>query len=215
MKECKDCEYFGGYYCDDGTPFCNYVEGYAGCPYCYVPVHEEDKNFCKINMEEAYRFISHSILNCIEGKIDEFIDREISNMIAKKYKEAIQEKTESAIADMVERQVEEYMQGDITVSGGWSEPDRTLSRTQYLGETVQKELDRVLKDKSAITNKAENVARNEIEKFSRSLRDDINNNVREMFDSATRQVLTDNVVSMLMCNDTYQKISENMQKLLP
>lgn len=33
MKDCNECEFFGGYGHDDGTPNCEYEGGYEFCPF--------------------------------------------------------------------------------------------------------------------------------------------------------------------------------------
>lgn len=43
-----------------------------------------------------------------------------------------------------------------------------------------------------------------------SMRKDINSRIKNMFDSSTRQMLSDNVLQVLMANETYQKIQSNI-----
>ena len=58
-------------------------------------------------------------------------------------------------------------------------------------------------------------AESAINTYDRKLRDEINAGIKQYFNAATREVLTENVVSMLMCNDTYKKLSDSMQTFLP
>ena len=64
-------------------------------------------------------------------------------------------------------------------------------------------------------NYAEKEVKRGIDDFERKLKDEINAGIKTYFNTATRQILTDNVVSMLMCNDTYKKLSDSMQTFLP
>ncbi len=43
-----------------------------------------------------------------------------------------------------------------------------------------------------------------------SIRKDINRKIKDIFDTSTRQMLADNVVQVLMANETYQKIQSNV-----
>ena len=106
------------------------------------------------------------------------------------------------------------MAGDITIGGGWFEPNRTLPRIDYMSELVQNELGKRF-DSASMQESAQREARAAIDKFSKQLKDEINAGVKQYFDAATRQVLTENVVSMLMANDTYRKLSNSMQSFLP
>ena len=44
----------------------------------------------------------------------------------------------------------------------------------------------------------------------RRIRDSINARIKEMFDSSTRQMLSDNILQVLMANETYRKMQENI-----
>jgi len=50
---------------------------------------------------------------------------------------------------------------------------------------------------------------------SREMKDEINAGINAYFNNATREVLTDNVVSMLMNNETYQRMAQSMKHFLP
>lgn len=215
MKECKDCEYFDGYDYSDGTPCCEYDGGYEKCPYNYEPNKKEYGSFCQIDMSGIDDFIKESIMNCVEGRIIVSVDNIVKSEIEKTYKEVIQTKTKEAVDKMIDTQIEEYMAGDITIGGGWYEPERKIPRNKYLGEIVEKALDEKIKNGEAIKSEVKNAIRIHVDKFSNDLKRDINNGLKDTFDNATRQILTDNVVSMLMCNDTYRKLSDSMKSLLP
>ena len=118
------------------------------------------------------------------------------------------------IEKVVSQSISEFMQKEITVGGGWSEPERKLTREQYLSETIENELKHQFKS-DAIKSYAQKEVKSAIDKYDRNLRDEINAGIKTYFDTATRKVLTQNVVSMLMSNDTYKKLSDSMQTFLP
>lgn len=102
----------------------------------------------------------------------------------------------------------------VFCGGGWNKPDRKVTREEYLSETIEDELkDRFKSD--VLRNSIINEIARSIDNYDRKLRDEINKGIKNYFDVATRQTLTENVVSMLMTNDTYQKLSNSMKTFLP
>lgn len=214
MKECKDCEFFNGYDYDDGTPLCEYDGGYENCPY-----NDESKtinNGMKIEIDTGFMsdYIKHTLKNTIESKTISIAKEEIQKFITDDLKKQVKEEIEKQLEEAVSKEIAEFMSKDITIGGGWSEPERTLTREQYLAETIEKELSSKFKS-NALKDYAQREAENAINKYDKALRDDINKGVKTYFDSATREILTQNVVSMLMSNDTYQKLSNSMNTFLP
>lgn len=214
MKECKDCEFFNGYDYDDGTPLCEYDGGYENCPY-----NDEGKtinNGMKIEIDTGFMhdYIKHTLKNAIEGKAVSIAQGEIKNLITDELREKVIEEIERQLKDVVSSAIADFMGKDITIGGGWAEPERTLTREQYLAETIEKELS--LKFKSdTLRDYAKRETEKAINTYDKALRDDINKGIRNYFDAATREVLTQNIVSMLMDNDTYQKLSNSMNTFLP
>lgn len=49
-----------------------------------------------------------------------------------------------------------------------------------------------------------------IDREIRTIRDDVNSKVKDMFDSSTKQMLSETVLNVLMANDTYKKIESNI-----
>lgn len=214
MKECKDCEFFNGYDYDDGTPLCEYDGGYENCPY-----NDKSKtinNGMKIEIDTGFMgdYIKHTLKNTIEGETVSIARSEILNLITDELRKKVIEEIERQLKDVVSSAIADFMSKDITIGGGWSEPERTLTREQYLAETIEKELS--LKFKSdALRDYAKRETEKAINTYDKALRDDINKGIRNYFDAATREILTQNVVSMLMDNATYQKLSNSMNTFLP
>jgi hypothetical protein len=105
------------------------------------------------------------------------------------------------------------MNGNITIGGGWREPERTLTRTEYLTELVEAGLSENF-DKEKIEKAIQSEVESKISKFTSSVKSDINANIRSLFDDATKSALTENVVKMLMDNETYRRLQGSMQNLL-
>ena len=219
MKDCKDCEFFEGYDYSEGTPRCSYSEdgncnGYEYCP--YNDCSQVKNKGLKIEIDAGFMhdYILHTMKNTIEGKAHSVATKEIKSLINQDLKENIIAETKTQIKSVVENQIAEFMSKDITVGGGWSEPERTITRQQYLAETVKNELEKKFKS-DAIKYYATREVENAINVFERKLKDEINAKIKTTFNEITRQTLTDSVVQMLMCNDTYSRLAENMNKFIP
>lgn len=211
MRDCKNCDSFEGYD-EDGYPVCELGDG---CPYNdEADVKEDD---CGLRMEidttQFTEYLRNTMANTSTSAAERVINKTITTIVTDTYTDEIKKMTRDAMQQIVSQQVQEYMNGPITIGGGWREPERTLSRTEYLTECIQENLKSV--DQEKIKSMAENIARDYLVKFSRNLKNDINRDIQKMFDDATRQTLTASVVDMLMTNDTYQKLSTSMSKLLP
>lgn len=217
-RECENCPHFGGFD-EDGCPDCDFDARFGACPYnaeCPVKEERQPNTAVKIEVDTEFLnlYITETLQNTVKSVTEQMVEREIAKIVTDTYKEEIQSLTKSAISRIVDTQVAEFMAGDITIGGGWCEPDRTLPRIDYMSELVQKELGKRF-DSASMQESAQREARAAIDKFSKQLKDEINAGVKQYFDAATRQVLTENVVSMLMSNDTYRRLSESMTTFLP
>lgn len=214
MKECKECEYFYGYDYSDGTPKCDYEGGYENCPYCDSA--EIKNNGVKIEIDSGFMtdYIRHTLTNTIENYAVVIAQNEIKNLVTSEIKEKVLSEMDDQIKTVIEREISDFMKKQITVGGGWSEPERKLTRTEYLSEIIEKELRNKFKS-DPLKKYADDMVMSAINSYDRKLKDQINTGIKTYFNEATRQVLTENVVSMLMCNDTYKKLSDSMQNFLP
>ena len=214
MKDCKDCEFFNGYDYSDGTPHCDCEGGYEYCPYNYSA--DVIKKGMKIEIDAGFMsdYIRHTLQNTIEGQAYKIAKDEIKSIINDEMKKKIRDEMDKQIESAVSIAIDDFMSKEITIGGGWCEPERTITRTAYLAEMIEKELKDKFKS-DVLKSQATKTVQDAINSYDRKLRDEINANIKMTFDSATRQTLTDNVVSMLMCNDTYQRLSNSMKTFLP
>ena len=214
MKECRECEYFEGWDYSDGTPCCSYDGGYEGCPF-----NEQSNitnNGIKIEIDTGFMhdYIQHTLKNTIEHKAINVANDEVKKIVTEDLRQRVKDEMGEQIEKVVAEAISEFMQREITVGGGWSEPERKLTREQYLAETIENELKHQFKS-DAIKSYAQREVKSAIDRYDRDLRDEINDGIRTYFDAATREILTQNVVSMLMSNDTYKKLSNSMDTFLP
>lgn len=218
MKDCRECEFFEGYDYSDGTPNCSYSgengKGYEYCP--YNDATGVTRNGISIVIDTAFMsdYIRHTMKNTIENEASRIARAEIATLVTDEIKKKVLNEIDKQIESIVGEEIANFMSKEITIGGGWREPERKLTRTEYLSETIEKELGERFKT-DAIKKYAEQEVKNAINSYDRKLRDEINAGIKQYFDAATRQILTENVVTMLMCNDTYKKLSDSMQTFLP
>lgn len=214
-RECKSCDYYEGHDWEDGTLRCGYDGGYECCPFNdEAPTKAEDKTRIVIDAEYFTEYIRNTLKNTFRGEARVIAEREIKAIVKSEYESCVKQITNEAVSKIVEDQVAEFMAGNITVGGSWSEPSRTLSRKEYLSELVEKNLAPAF-EKDSVINQAKKAAEEAITSFTRKMRDDINAGIKKNFDSSVRQALTDNVVSMLMSNETYSCLSSSIGRMLP
>lgn len=218
--ECKECKYFEGYDWSDGTPECTYEDenggcGYESCP--YQDVSTVKNNGIKIEIDSGFmsEYIKHTISNTIATNARSQAETTITYLVKDNLKDMILEESKKQVSEIVSKEIAEFMAADITVGGGWNEPSRKLSRNDYLSECITQQMEAQIKKRDGMKRYAEAEVKSAIDAFERKLKDEVNAQVKTYFDAATRQVLTANVVSMLMDNETYKRLSDSMQHFLP
>lgn len=214
-KECQDCQYFNGWCYDDGTPICDY-DGKEMCPYHSQTTTTNKGISIEIDSGFMSEYIKHTIKNTVEnvaGTIAiDYIQSIIDNNIKDQINTRVKEELDKKIQKTIDAALEDFMNETINI-GGWYGEKKQMTRRQYVTEQIQKNLSGVNAD--SIKKTAKDIAQKSIDTFTSNLRADINKNIKTCFDEVTRQTLTDNVVSMLMNNDTYKRLSDSMSHLLP
>lgn len=219
-KCCEDCEYFNGYNYDDGTPCCDYKNssgdtGYEMCPFNDVTTLR--KKGIKIEIDTGFMddYIKHTIKNSVENEAHKIAINEVKSIIDNEVKENIRKKVVSKLDERLDQVIDnalnDFLNGEIYSGGLYG--GSLISRKQYIANVIEEKLKKI--DSYSIKETAERTARNQIDSFTRQLKDDINSSIKTYFDDVTRSTLTDNIVSMLMCNDTYKKLADSMGRLLP
>lgn len=214
MKDCKDCEYFDGYNYDDGTPNCDLDGGYESCPFNDSSVITNKGMKIEIDSEFMSDYIRNTLQNTISCETIKIAEAEIKKLITDELKELVKEETERQVQAAISAEISQFLQKEITVGGGWSGPERKLTREQYLAETIENELKSRF-ESDAIKKYAQTEAKRAIDEYAQKMRIEVNNGIKTYFDAATRETLTQNIVSMLMDNATYKKLSESLNTFLP
>jgi hypothetical protein len=222
-KDCKECYFCNGYDYSDGMPRCSYVDKATGdSGYDYCPFNDESKvskNGITIEIDSGFmsEYIKHTLVNTINNETYKIASDEIKNLITEDIRKSIDKKVkeemDAQISQMVSEALQNFMDGTMEIGSGWYGDSRTVVRKQYLTEQIEEKLSGI--NTAKIKDIAQNAASSEIDNFTRKLRNDINTNIKALFDAATRKTLTDGVVTMLMDNDTYKKLANSMASLLP
>mgnify|MGYP003571271203 CR=1 FL=1 len=215
MKECKECAYCNGFDYEDGMPYCKYDGGEGNCPYNDdAPTKEsEDKTQIVIDVKYMTEYVRHTLKNTFEKEAYSIAEKEISKIVKDRYEEIIEKITEDRVTELVKTQVDEFMAGEIHIGGGWHEEARTLTRTEYMAELVEKTMQKMADDKHLVQY-AKDAAEKAINDFTVRMKNDINAGIKKNFDEATRRTLTDSVVAMLMTSETYQGLASASQRML-
>lgn len=213
-KDCRSCEYFEGYDYSDGTPYCKHDGGYECCP--FNDSTEVKNNGISINIDSQFMsdYIRYTIKNSVENMISSMVEKEISKIITETYRDSIEKMTEETIGIAVNEQVEEFMCGDITIGGGWRDPQRTLSRVEYLSELIEKQLSDKFEE-NRLKETIKSIVYDYTIKFSDELKREVNQNAKQYLDESIRKTLGNTVVSILMESKPYIQLSERMKSILP
>lgn len=164
------------------------------------------------------------IATAVKKTLKKEIIAELKESIIKDLKDDIQEN----IATISEEIVREVYENEKVVIGGWGEERQEVSVKQYLLNQIRESF----KDGKFITKKKNrwgdvettevsikeyindkitfSAIQKDIDKEVDSIRRNINLRIKEMFDTSTRQMLSDNILQVLMANETYQKIQSNI-----
>lgn len=202
----------------------------------YEPSEEEIEEMDSEEMTEAeFDFknlqINFDVENFAKGiatAVKKTLKKEIIAELKKSVLEDLKDDIQKNISTMSEEIVREVYENEKVVLGGWGEEKQEITVKQYLlnaikgsfkdGKFITKEKDRWgdVKTKEVsiegyINSKIDfSAIQKDIDREVDSMRKDINSRIKEMFDTSTRQMLSDNVLQVLMANETYQKIQNNI-----
>lgn len=202
----------------------------------YEPSEEElDQMEGEESTETKFDFknlqINFDVENFAKGiatAVKKTLKKEIIAELKKSVLQDLKDDIQKNIATMSEEIVREIYENEKVILGGWGEEKQEVSVKQYLlnairdsfkdGKFITKEKDRwgdvettEVSIKDYIDKKINfSAIQKDIDGEVDSMRKDINSRIKEMFDTSTRQMLSDNVLQVLMANETYQKIQSNI-----
>lgn len=211
MKDCENCEH-SKYYSDVGYD-CGLDED-EPCPYNDEADVKLDGINIVIDAGRMEQYIRNTIRNTVEKTAREVAEREIRGFITDEIRRATQEAVEASVARIIDEEIARYFAGAMTVGGDWRHPARTVGRLQYMQEVITNTLDDRLKN-NPIGRVCEDQARRLFQNWCDKLKRDINDGIKDVFTDTMRQTLTDNVVNLLMSNETYSRLVGSVQRMIP
>lgn len=164
----------------------------------------------------------------IANEVKRTLKKEIIAELKKNVLDSLKDDIRQNIATMSEEIVREVYENEKVILGGWGEEKQEITVKQYLLNGIRDSF----KDGKFITKEKKSYGgydtkeisikdyidgeinfskiKRDIDAEVDSIRKDINRRIEEIFDSSTRQMLSDNVLKVLMTNETYQKIQSNI-----
>ena len=202
----------------------------------YEPSEEElDQMEGEESTETEFDFknlqINFDVENFAKGiatAVKKTLKKEIIAELKKSVLEDLKDDIQKNIAAMSEEIVREIYENEKVILGGWGEEKQEVSVKQYLlnairdsfkeGKFITREKDSwggVKTTKISIQEYIDkkinfSAIQKDIDREVDGIRKDINRKIEDIFNSSTKQMLSDNVLKVLMANETYQKIQNNI-----
>lgn len=175
------------------------------------------------DMEEMFLGIKDAIKSELGKDLAEEIKNELkAEMRAQlfvKTKEAIEDNTYGIIQAMVQ---DIYDTEKVSVGGGWKEEAKEYTLREYVIEQVKNAIINNTCDNSKkgysktsfsewfVGKCVDPEIQRIIDKEISAIRNDVNFKVKTMFDDTTRKMLSDAVLNVLVANDIYKKMQNNI-----
>jgi hypothetical protein len=172
----------------------------------------------------------------IETNVENIVKREVDDLIKKEIADTASEVVSEVVNKNLQEFVQEYIKTTpIKIGGGLysKEPEQVYTIEEYTRKTLAEMLEskmfitetrdswsgRTEKHKVSfsdyITNqlKYDDMIQKHLDGFATSMKNDVTKKIKDTFDSATRNALSESVFNVLMSTDTYQKIVSNVNML--
>ena len=202
----------------------------------YEPSEEElDQMEGEESTETEFDFknlqINFDVENFAKGiatAVKKTLKKEIIAELKKSVLEDLKDDIQKNIAAMSEEIVREVYENEKVILGGWGKEKQEVSVKQYLLNAIRDSF----KDGKFITRKEDrwgdvettkvsikeyidkkinfSAIQKDIDREVDEIRKDINRKIEDIFNSSTKQMLSENVLKVLMANETYQKIQNNI-----
>lgn len=165
--------------------------------------------------------------DAVEASLDNIIREEVRGMIVKQTQSAAKEIVETIVNEKLEEYVKDYIKtATISVGGGWNSAPKVYSVEEY----IKKEISDIMESQKLKTNDRYNptvtfedfiksqfdanvLVKKQLEQFMKKVKDDINNNVNNMFNQTTQAALSSAVMNMLMKSDTFLDMQDSIKRI--
>ena len=185
-----------------------------------------------IDMENLSTIIEEITQANVQKAVDDAVQTVINSYIEKNYKSMIETAVNQKLADYLENY---FTTVTITIGGGWNEKDNPV-QTYTIEEYIKKKIGEIMSTQK-LTVKEKNrygtyydkevsfedfVKKNfdvssevkeQLTDFVKKTKNDINSEIKKIFDNTTRDMLSETVFNMLVSTDTYSKINNSIKLL--
>ena len=204
---CSICPLYDGK--DDfGNRIC--LSSTGKCIYDKSELEEELK--IEFDSTPIIKFAIDCVSEEMIGNVREVAKRLLGNIITDEFKKMVLDETQKQISEYVAKEIETFMNKKIQVGYAWDDNSKEVTRNEYLGSEIEKNLSSYF-DKDGIKRIAENTARDKINKFTDSVKYNVNNAMSTMFTDAVKKSLSESIVQLLLNNETYERLQNSMNHI--
>lgn len=178
---------------------------------------EYDMEDMAVGIKEA---IKKELSKDLADEIKSELKAEMRQELFDKVKESIEVNTYELVQNLVK---EIYDTEKIVIGGGWKEEPKVYTLKEYVIEQVKETIVNNKCDgkgysstsfqewftKKCVSDDIQKI----IDKEIKDIRNDVNYKVKNMFDTSTKQMLSETVLNVIMANDTYKKIEGNIASI--
>jgi len=185
------------------------------------------------DMEEMFIGIKEAVKEELTPVIAEEIKAEIKADVTKQVIDKLNELVPIKIDDWISEMLKDiYENTTIKIGGGWDKEPEEHTIKEYVLNEIKGSLgdDGKVKIKTKdrwgdykveelsfpewITDECvSSEIRTYMDKQAKTTKQEINKKLKEVFDESTRSMLSENVMNILMANDTYKKIQSNIASI--
>ncbi len=181
---------------------------------------EIEMDDCHMKIELDVTKLQENIINSVENNLRTTILNKISNEIASSLKEEIQ----LNVHELVGGYVKDVFENEVIVSTDkWGENKKEFTLKETVIDEIKNIMTNGIKDNGDRWSKplkeyfiekcVTPEIKKAIDKNIDEVRREINSNMKMIFDKATKDLLSDTVMNVLMANDTYKKIETNVASI--
>lgn len=179
-----------------------------------------------VEMDNLEKLVSSTMEENIENVIKQEVDKYVKKTVETNIKKSIEEVVSKNLTDFVDDYIKNTQ---IKIGGGyWNEtPEETLTVEQFIKRQLKDQMgSKTLRcKKKGYSDDFENVSfetyinrtfdvtsliQKEIDSFMNNVKKDINKKIKDSFTSTTKNMLSESIFNVLMNNDTYKKIQDNV-----
>lgn len=185
----------------------------------------------KFPVDDIFAGVKAAVKAELETELRKDIKQEITDGIKRQILEEIKEEITRDTNIIVKQIIEDiYDTEKIVVGGGWNNPAKEYTLRDYI---IQQVKERVTDGEVVVDEDKDNTSWYNTEQFRKwftdqcvtpeinrqikkniaDIQNDVNKRIKEVFEDGTKNMLSESVASVLMANETYQKILGNVSQI--